>query len=167
MNQRFDLSDLTNELKVINGVKAIALVGSRSTARQNKDSDIDLALYYQENMGYQENWLPYYQKKLGNEVLILTSDKYFPFPNYDINIKPLLGDRYRGESIYKDKGIKVIRKKSLFEITSKSIIWFNAKNVILDFKPDIIHLHGITNINLFQFIYFIKNLSFHLFSFWY
>jgi hypothetical protein len=119
--------------------------------------------YYQENMGYQENWLPYYQKQLGNEVLILASDKYFPFPNYDINMKSILGDRHKGEGLYDDKGIKVVRKKSLFEITSKSIIYFHVKEIILDFKPDIIHLHGITNINLFQLIYFMPKYNTKLF----
>jgi len=119
--------------------------------------------YYQENMGYQENWLPYYQKELDYEVLILTSDKYFPFPNYEDNVGKILGDRIKGEGVFFDKDVKIIREKSFLEISSKAIVLFKVKSIIENFNPDAIHLHGITNLNLFSVLWCIKDKKIKLF----
>lgn len=119
--------------------------------------------YYQEGMGYQENWLPYYQKRLGNEVSILTSDKYFPFPDYENNFKDILGDRKVGQGIFSDKQITIIRKKSTFEISRRAMVAFNVREYIHSFNPDIIHIHGITNINFFQVLLSSKNKSIKIF----
>lgn len=119
--------------------------------------------YYQENMGYQENWLPYYQKKLGHQVQILTSDRYFPFPDYEQNVGKTLGQRLQSDGLFVDKEIEIIRKKSILEITSKAIILFDVKDVVLDFNPDVIHLHGITNLNLFQLLWVVRNKKIKIF----
>lgn len=119
--------------------------------------------YYQENMGYQENWLPYYQKQWGNNVEILTSDKYFNFPDYEISMKPILGDRYVGTGVFYDNNIKIIRKKSYFEYAKRNIIFFNTLSHLNKFEPDIIHLHGNTNLNLYNIIKYVKNNNTKLF----
>ena len=49
--------------------------------------------YYHEGFGYQENWLAAHQIKLGHEVCVVTSDYYFPFPNYEATMAPTLGSR--------------------------------------------------------------------------
>ncbi|MCG7489666.1 glycosyltransferase family 4 protein [Vibrio sp. Of14-4] len=119
--------------------------------------------YYQEGMGYQENWLPYFQKKLGHEVLVVTSDRYFPFPDYDKNVGKILGIRLKEPGLYYCKGVKILRLKSIFEIESKASVVFNSKKVIIDFSPDIVHLHGITNLNFFQFILYSLHKKYKLF----
>lgn len=107
-------------------------------------------------MGYQENWLPYFQKELGHEVLILTSDRYFPFPDYEKNVGNILGRREVGEGVFYCKGVKIIRARSFFELTSRASILFNVRKKISEFAPDVIHLHGITNLNLFQVLWCIR-----------
>jgi hypothetical protein len=119
--------------------------------------------YYQENMGYQENWLPHYQKKLGNYVEVLTSDKYFNFPDYKISMKPILGDRHVGTGTYYDNDIKIIRKKSYFEYSKRNIILFDTLDYLNKFMPDIVHLHGSTNLNIFNIIKYVKNNNTKLF----
>lgn len=106
--------------------------------------------YYQEEMGYQENWLPFFQEKLNNDVLIVASDKFFPFPDYDKSIKYLLGPRNVGSGYFYDRNIRIIRKKSFFELSNRASIVFNVAKEIRAFNPDIIHVHGVTNINIFQ-----------------
>ena len=101
-------------------------------------------------MGYQENWLPYFQSELGHEVLILTSDKYFPFPDYDKNVGSILGKRRKGVGKFQCKGINITRARSFFEASSKASILFNIKREVEGFDPDVIHVHGITNLNIFQ-----------------
>lgn len=111
-------------------------------------------------MGYQENWLPYYQKKLGHEVCVLTSNKYFPFPEYEKTIQHVLGSRCVADGVSYDRGIKIVRKKTFFEISGRAMIFFFAYRDILVFKPDVVHLHGVPTLLVFlylPFLFFFKN----------
>ena len=109
--------------------------------------------YYHEGFGYQENYLPVCQKNLGYQVKVLTSDYYFPFPDYDKSVRKILGCRKVGVGIFNDKGIDVIRKKSLFSsIFPAGILYFSVESTIKEFKPDFIHIHGATNLWLFNVV---------------
>jgi glycosyltransferase involved in cell wall biosynthesis len=119
--------------------------------------------YYQEGFGYQENYLTYYQKKASNNVLVISSDYFFPFPDYDSTMLPTLGNRRVGVGKFSDKGVKIIRKKSFFSRISPGIIWFNFSAELKNFKPDVVHLHGATNIVMFQLLYFQKKYGFKIF----
>lgn len=109
---------------------------------------LHLVSYYQDSLGYQENWLPYYQMKQGHHVEISTSDRYFPFPSYEKSMKERMGDRQKSAGIFYDRGVKVVRHKTLFEVQSRAIVLFNFYRHLFKFRPDVIHLHGITNLNL-------------------
>ena len=102
--------------------------------------------YYQEGFGYQENFFPYYQSINGCDVVVITSDYYFPFPDYDETMLEHLGDRHVGAGAYSEKGVKIVRKKSYFaHIRFPGLIYFNPIPEIDKFKPDIVHIHGATN----------------------
>jgi len=120
--------------------------------------------YYHEGFGYQENYLPVCQKNLGYQVKVLTSDYYFPFPNYDDSVRNILGDRKVGVGIFNDKGIDIIRKKSLFSsIFPAGILYFSIGSTIREFKPDFIHVHGATNLWLFNVVRLQKKIDYKIF----
>ena len=120
--------------------------------------------YYHEGFGYQENYLPVCQKNLGYQVKVLTSDYYFPFPNYDDSVRNILGDRKVGVGIFNDKGIDIIRKKSLFSsIFPAGILYFSIGSTIREFKPDFIHVHGATNLWLFNVVRLQKKINYKIF----
>jgi glycosyltransferase involved in cell wall biosynthesis len=120
--------------------------------------------YYHEGFGYQENYLPVCQKNLGYQVKVLTSDYYFPFPNYDDSVRNILGDRKVGVGIFDDKGIEIIRKKSLFSsIFPAGILYFSIGSTIKEFKPDFIHVHGATNLWLFNVVRLQKKIDYKIF----
>lgn len=120
--------------------------------------------YYHEGFGYQENYLPVCQKNLGYQVKVLTSDYYFPFPNYDDSVKNILGDRKVGDGTFHDKTVEIIRKKSFFSsIFPAGILYFSVGNTIKDFKPDFIHVHGATNLWLFNVVRLQKKIGYKIF----
>ena len=120
--------------------------------------------YYHEGFGYQENFLAYNQKKLKHNVLIVTSDYYFPVPHYDQIMRPRLGDKKRGSGRYNENGVEIIRKKSyLYHLGPSGVLYFDLKKEIIDFLPDVIHVHGATNLFLFQIIKLQKKYHYKIF----
>ena len=120
--------------------------------------------HYQEKFGYQENYLAYNQNKLGHEAIIITSDHYYPFPDYEKSVKNVLGKRKIGVGSFYDNGVKIIRKKSYFQIlNSPNLVWFSIKKELLTFRPDIIHVHNPTNLFLFEIFFFKNKLGYKIF----
>lgn len=120
--------------------------------------------YYHEGFGYQENWLTYYQKELGNDVLVVTSDYYFPFQDYDGTMKQRLGERYIGAGLYKDNGINIVRLKSSFDaVSSAGILYFDIRGVLNTYLPDIVHVHNATNWCLPQLVRLKKKYNYKIF----
>lgn len=94
--------------------------------------------YYCDGFGYQENLLPSYQKKLGHDVVIVTSDKNLPFSK---KVKA---------GIYEDNGIEIIRLKTKGEYKER-FVWFMGLNQVLnEEQPDYIFHHGLTAPSLIQ-----------------
>ena len=111
--------------------------------------------YYNDGLSYQENFLTHWQQRQDCEVKIVTSDYYFPFEDYQNTMYPRLGSRKRKIDITEDRGVQVIRKKSYFlSERLASLIWFRIYDVIKEFKPEVIHLHGATNLCLFELLFF-------------
>ena len=120
--------------------------------------------YYHEGFGYQENYLPVCQKNLGYQVKVLTSDYYFPFPDYNKSVKKILGSRKVGPGVFNDKGVDIIRKKSLFSsIFPAGIIYFSVGRTIKEFKPDFIHVHGATNLWFLNVVLLQKKIDYKIF----
>lgn len=120
--------------------------------------------YYHEGFGYQENWLAAHQIKMGHEVRVLTSDHYFPFPNYDHTMRPKLGARHVGPGTFYDGDVQIIRKASRAQnIGPAGVIWFSIQDEVKAFEPDIVHLHGATSPLFFSLIKLRETLGFKLF----
>tara|TARA_B100001057_G_scaffold500965_1_gene619311 strand:- start:9788 stop:10933 length:1146 start_codon:yes stop_codon:yes gene_type:complete len=97
--------------------------------------------YLMPDMGYQEFLLAQYNLLDGHEVFIITSNKYYPVPNYNDTWKKILGPREKKVKNYSYKKIKILQKKCIFEIRARP--WINElENDLLKIKPDIIMVHG-------------------------
>ena len=68
---------------------------------------LHLINYFNDNLDYQENRLINLQKINGHKVNLITSDRFFPFKDYDLLYKKTLGNRIVGskEYLYKDVSI--------------------------------------------------------------
>ncbi|HPO49181.1 MAG TPA: glycosyltransferase family 4 protein [Spirochaetota bacterium] len=122
---------------------------------------VHLTNYFQPALGYQELFLAKEHKKLGHDVYVVTSDRYFPFPDYDKTVKSVLGDRIVGEKTEYLSGIKVIRLKTIFEYSARVKLAGLAKT-LKEIKPDIVICHGISNFNALEIIPLKKKLGFKL-----
>ncbi len=118
---------------------------------------VHIMTWYTPNRGYQENYLPYEQMKLGHDVEIITSNRL------PLNCRKKPNDRiYPG--IYYDKGVKIHRLPSLFEIRSVSALWLRGLNKkLISMNPDIVHAYGLMTFPTFQALRFCKKKEFKLF----
>lgn len=115
---------------------------------------LHVSSYYMDGMGYQENGLTKFQARdLGNEgkVSIFTSERNFPFKNYDRTYFSKLGPRIRKNTENKTIDyVDIIQKKPVFESAKRAACifsLFDIAKVFKDTKPDVVHLHGATNLN--------------------
>lgn len=99
---------------------------------------------YNENWSYQENLLPRYQKKLGNEVLLCVSTLEHH------------GGKKREvpccDCITKD-GFRVIRRpqrRVRFPLLGRFVKKINIYDVLVEEKPDLIFYHGLVSATIFQ-----------------
>lgn len=107
--------------------------------------------YFQGNMGYQENYLPAAQQRLGHEVLLLTSDRLAYHPAYKETMKWTDDKRIVGTGHFVEDGFNVIRMRTTWEWGAHW--WVYCPDLwrhINDFKPDIIHLHCINGMLSYQ-----------------
>ena len=103
---------------------------------------LHLINYFNDDLDYQENRLINLQKNNGHKVNLITSDRFFPFKDYDLLYKKTLGNRVVGSKEYLYKGVNIKRKKVFFEIKNHAqCFFFNILDVI-KLNPDIIHIHN-------------------------
>ena len=127
--------------------------------------------YYMKGLGYQENSLPKYQKKLlleklDGDVIFYTSERSYPFPNFERDYVHLLGRRVQKEGMDSDFGVTILRKKPLYESIKRAQCIFNPFDIYREIKANkinIIHAHGVTNINVIFLIFISYFLGFKLF----
>jgi len=81
---------------------------------------------------------------MGHEVCVITSDRYYPFPNFSKTVGRILGRRYVGRGTYVEEGIEVIRLPLILEFASHNIIRGLRKS-LENFSPDIVHVHSVTS----------------------
>ena len=111
-----------------------------------------LACFYIDGYAYQENLLPKYHKKLGNEVAIIASTQI-----YIDNVR--LGYVEPSEYVNTD-GIRVRRIPYSHmvptKLKSKLRIYEQLRESLEEFKPNIIFLHDIQFLSLKDIVYYKK-----------
>jgi len=97
--------------------------------------------YVMESMGYQEYLLPKWNARHGHEVHVVTSDRYFPLPDYDDTFGPLLGPRRRRPGVTRSEGMTLHRLACSWEYS----VWPWQKRlteVVESLRPDVVFCHG-------------------------
>lgn len=97
--------------------------------------------YFQPKLGYQETFLAKSQIKQGHNVVVITSDLYFPFPDYEKTIKPILGERLVGIGKFKEEGISVVRLSRKFDFWNR-VYLKNLEKTLEEIKPDLVIVHA-------------------------
>ncbi len=118
--------------------------------------------WYIPNMGYQENYLPSEQKKLGYDVEIVTSDRIPSFKEFRGEVHDK--DRVIGEGVFEDNNVTIHRLSVLLEYKdSNQLVLMGLKSKLRELKPDIVHVHGEANPVTLQTIIYCKRLGFKVF----
>lgn len=99
---------------------------------------VHICQYYQEGLGYQENLLPLYQKKLGHDVVIITSDRVLP------PFKRLKGQIHLDCRANQHNEVPVIRLQTVSEFKNRFVVFKNLMQVLEAERPDYIFHHGLT-----------------------
>jgi len=98
--------------------------------------------YFQPQLGYQETFLAKEQIRRGHDVSVVTSDRYYPFVNYDNSYRNLLGKRICGSGQSIEEGIPVFRLPSIWEV--KYRVWLQGlEATILKVQPDFVIVHAL------------------------
>lgn len=100
-----------------------------------------------ENYGYHDNIFPYYQKKLGHEVLVISS----------IVQNLIKGERHilkKGK--YLEKEVPVLRLEHYYRQGTRFIKLKGVSEILNEFKPDLIICHGILPVNILEIIKYKK-----------
>ena len=111
--------------------------------------------YLMPTMGYQDFLLPKWNKKQNNDTYIITSNKYYPVPNYKQTWEKFLGKREQKSGWSIIDGVKILKKKIYFEISSRPWI-SNLEEEIIKIKPDIIMVHSTTSFTALRVAFLCK-----------
>jgi glycosyltransferase involved in cell wall biosynthesis len=95
---------------------------------------------------------------VGHEVIVVTSDRHFPFPEYEATVKNILGDRVVGAGLFDDKGVSIMRLPTVFEIASR--VWLKGLSKTLrTLQPDIIICHSSFGFSAIRLSFIAKHLK--------
>jgi glycosyltransferase involved in cell wall biosynthesis len=123
---------------------------------------IHLCDYIQPKLGYQEYYLAKEHAKMGHEVIVITSDRYAPFPDYKNTVEEILGPRIIGAGEEKIDGFKIIRLKTPFELGTR--VWLcGLEKEIKRINPDIIISHGMHDFNILRASLLKKKMKYKLY----
>lgn len=102
---------------------------------------VHICQYYNDGYGYQENLLPRYQKKLGHDVCVITSDRKSYLAG---EMKP----KVVGTGQFEDNGVRIKRLQISGEFKGRYVRLTNLTMHLENEKPDYIFHHGLTATSL-------------------
>ncbi len=119
---------------------------------------VHLMYWYIQNMGYQENFLPAEQSKLGNEVYIITSNLLPVYGNINDNFRKLI------PSIFTENGVEIHSLPTIIKIQKSSqLLLKGIKRKLREIQPDIVHSHGTFSSVTIYAIHYQKKFKYNLF----
>ena len=102
---------------------------------------VHICQYYNDGYGYQENLLPRYQKKLGHDVKVITSDRMSYFAGEK-------DPKIMGTRRFEDSGVPIERLPIWAEFKGR-FVWFKGLDKTLQKEqPDYIFHHGVMSPSL-------------------
>ncbi len=119
--------------------------------------------YYQPQLGYQEYYLAKEQKRMGHEVHVVTSERYFPFSSYSSSVGAVLGKRKVRAGNFEEEGVWVHRLPCFFEYKrSGVVIMKNLKKTLGEIKPELVQEHEVFSITPFMVASYKESLDYAL-----
>jgi len=120
--------------------------------------------WYIPGMGYQENFLPAEQKKLGHDVCIITSDRVPQYKGYERNVGKTIGERVIGVGTYQESGVTIYRLPTVFEVVNGGqVIVRGLYKLLKELKPDVVQAHGAFCPITLQSVLYSKRLNYRVF----
>ncbi len=120
--------------------------------------------WYIPGMGYQENFLPAEQKKLGHDVCIITSDRVPQYKGYERNVGKTIGERVIGVASYQESGVTVYRLATVLEVVNGGqVIVRGLYKLLKELKPDVVQAHGAFCPLTLQVLLYSKRLKYRVF----
>lgn len=103
-----------------------------------------LTNYFQPKLGYAEYFLAREFNNLGNQVFVVTSNFYFPFPNYKSTVSKVLGDRKNRVGSFIELGVKTCRLPFIFQSKNGAVTLLRGlRRILEDIKPDAVFCDGV------------------------
>jgi glycosyltransferase involved in cell wall biosynthesis len=99
--------------------------------------------HFQPQIGYQEFFLCNEWQKLGHQVTVVTSNYYFPFPEYEKSVQPILGERKRKIGQSTERGIKTIRLPAGLTLNGMVLTLSNLTVTLKRLQPDVVFGDGV------------------------
>ncbi len=97
--------------------------------------------YFQPKFPYSKEIIAQKLQHNGHTVRVVTSDRFFPFPNYAETTQAVLGDRVQKTGVVHEGGVTIVRNKTKLEIFSR--VWYKGiAQEVHTFKPDKIIVFG-------------------------
>lgn len=100
--------------------------------------------YYQSQISYAKVTVALELKRQGHQVQVVTSDRYFPFHDYQDTAGKILGSRIQQLGKKTEKGITVYRQPTYAEFFARAFFG-GISNRIKAFKPDVVLVFGIAS----------------------
>lgn len=117
---------------------------------------IQIIEYFQPKLGYEEYFISKNFIKKGHKVTVITSDRYFPFPNYETTYLKVLGSRLSPKVGFKiEENVPTLRLPVIIEFGT-SLLLKGLYTSISKINPNIIHLHGLYHPLTFQCLFIVK-----------
>ena len=124
---------------------------------------VHLVDYFMPQMGYQEFYLAREHKRLGHKVWVVTSDRYYPFVDFDNTAGSILGKRIVGVGQRQERGISVIRLPILFEHQPSALVFIkNLGKTLKMISPDVVFCDGLFSFNAILAAWHQKSLGYRL-----
>lgn len=111
---------------------------------------VHLIDYFQPKIGYQETFLAREHAKLGHDVTVVTSDRYFPFPDYESTFTKVLGERYVGTGKRTEEGIATWRLPSWEIPKSPLVLLKSLEQTLKTVQSDVVFCHGVYSLTSYM-----------------
>jgi len=105
--------------------------------------------YVLPGMGYQMSLLPKWNARHGHDVHVVTSDRYWPFQDYERTLRPLLGPRRCGAGVSRRDGVTIHRLPCWAEYKHCPVLK-GLERTIAEIRPDVILRHGTSTVDAFR-----------------
>lgn len=105
---------------------------------------VHLVDYFQPRLGYQEYYLAKEHQEMGHQVVVVTSDRYFPFPDYERTVARVLGPRKLRPGRFVEDGLSVWRLPVWVEYArSSQVVVRDLDTALRALRPEVVHCHGV------------------------